>query len=303
MTGLHNLYGPTEAAIDVTAWECPRGYRGNNVPIGRPLGNTQIYILDPHSQPVPVGVPGEIHIAGVQVARGYLHRPELTAERFVKDPFARDARARMYKTGDLGRWLSDGTIEYLGRNDQQVKIRGFRIELGEIEAALRKQDDVMEAVVLAREDQPGDKRLAAYYTGKEEIGAEVLRAHLAAKLPDYMVPAVYVYLQAWPLTLNGKLDRKALPAPDGDAYAKQDYEEPQGKMESVLAAIWADVLNVEQVGRHDNFFELGGGSLLAVSLLERMRKRGLIADVRALFAAPTPAGLAEVTREMVEIRL
>ena len=200
---LHNLYGPTEAAVDVTAWTCPPDKIPASIPIGRPIANTRIYMLDGHGQPVPVGVAGELYIGGVQVARGYLNRPELTAERFVQDPFSAEAGARMYRTGDLGRWLADGTIEFLGRNDFQVKIRGFRIELGEIEARLAEYAGMREAVVVAREDAPGDKRLVAYYTRWREskrsegetVGAEQLRSHLAEKLPEYMVPAAYVRLE------------------------------------------------------------------------------------------------------------
>ncbi|MBF6651295.1 hypothetical protein IT781_22125, partial [Methylobacter sp. BlB1] len=193
---------------------------------------------------------------------------------------------------DLGRWLADGSIEFLGRNDFQVKIRGFRIELGEIEARLAGHPAVREAAVLAREDGPGGKRLVAYYTGDAEATVDSLRAHLSETLPEYMVPAAFVHLAALPLTANGKLDRKALPAPEGDAYGAREYEAPQGETEQTLAAIWSELLKIEQVGRHDNFFELGGHSLLAVTLIARMRQAGLNIDVRALFSAPTLAGLA-----------
>jgi len=192
----------------------------------------------------------------------------------------------MYGTGDLGRWRADGTIEYLGRNDGQVKIRGYRIELGEIEAQLLKCAGVGEAVVLGREDVPGEKRLVAYYTvNAEEPPIELLRSQLEQKLPQYMVPAAYVRLESMPLTPNGKLDRKALPAPAGEAYEQRGYEAPQGELETTLAQLWQEVLEVERVGRHDNFFKLGGHSLLAVTLIERMRQRGLAADVRSLFTA------------------
>ena len=301
-TVLHNLYGPTEAVVDVTAWSCPDVFDQSIVPIGRPIANTQIYILDVHGEPVPVGVTGELYIGGVQVARGYLNRPELTAERFLVDPFSTTPAARMYRTGDLGRYLPDGNIEFLGRNDFQVKIRGFRIELGEIETRLAEHSAVRDAVVIAREDTPGDKRLVAYYTVADtdsvteiSLGAEALRSHLSAVLPEYMVPAAYVRLQTLPLTLSGKLDRKALPAPDGDAYAVHGYEPPQGDIEIKLAAIWADVLKLDRVGRHDNFFELGGHSLLAVTLIGRMRLASLQVNVRDIFATPTLAGLATAT--------
>ena len=232
-----------------------------------------------------------------RLARGYLNRPELTAERFIPDLFSDKPDARMYKTGDLGRWLADGNIEFLGRNDFQVKIRGFRIELGEIEAKLLEHAGLREAVVVAREDAGGDKRLVAYVvsnaeSGKTALSAEDLRAHLSGRLPEYMVPAAFVQMEALPLTPNGKLDRKALPSPDVEAYATQAYEAPEGEVETKVAAIWSELLQVEQVGRHDNFFELGGHSLLAVTLIERMRSCGLHADVRSIFTSPTLKGLA-----------
>ncbi|MCF5398240.1 AMP-binding protein, partial [Pseudomonas syringae] len=263
--------------------------------IGKPGGNTRFYLLDEQQQPVPLGVAGEIYIGGAGVARGYLNRDDLTAERFLLDPFSQNPAARMYRTGDLGRYLPDGNIEYLGRNDDQVKIRGFRIELGEIDARLAKHPAVHEAVVTAREDIPGDKRLVAYYTlvsGHTSVDIDNLRSHLQEKLPEYMVPAIYVLLEAMPLTPNGKLDRKALPAPDSDALINCNYEAPQGETETQIAAIWQDLLGVARIGRHDNFFELGGHSLLAVSLIGRMRQLGLSADVRVLFSQPTLAALA-----------
>ena len=278
--------------------------------IGKPIANTRIYILDKRREPVPVGVGGEIYIGGVGVARGYLNREELTAERFVEDRFAGEAGGRMYRTGDLGRWRADGNIEFLGRNDFQVKIRGFRIELGEIEARLAEYPGIKDAVVIAREDTAGDKRLVAYVTsrqaseeskaeaGKETqagtIQAEELRAHLAGRLPEYMVPAAYVELKRLPLTANGKLDRKALPAPDAGAYATRGYEEPQGEMETGLAAIWRELLKVERVGRQDNFFSLGGHSLLAVRVISRIRqelKKEI--GIRELFARPVLRDFAE----------
>ncbi|MBI0329292.1 non-ribosomal peptide synthase/polyketide synthase [Burkholderia plantarii] len=289
---LHNLYGPTEAAVDVTAWTCDEDRA--STPIGRPIANTRIYVLDARGQPVPLGAVGEIHIGGVQVARGYLNRAALTAERFVRDPFDGAPDARMYRTGDLARWLADGTLDYLGRNDDQVKIRGFRIELGEIEARLGGVAGVQAAAVLAREDVSGlsnDKRLVGYYTGEVQE-AEALRAALQASLPEYMVPAAFVHLDALPLTANGKLDRRALPAPEADAFASRAYEAPRNEAEHTLARIWQELLGVERVGRSDHFFELGGHSLLAVKLIERMRQAGLSADVRVLFGQPTLAALA-----------
>jgi amino acid adenylation domain-containing protein len=295
---LSNLYGPTEAAIDVTAWECRLEDRSSRVPIGRPISNIQIYVLEQHGQPVPIGVAGEIYIGGIGVGRGYLNRPELTAERFVADPFNIDQKARLYKTGDLGRWRFDGAIEYLGRNDHQVKIRGFRIELGEIEAQLLRHEDVKETVVVAREDVRGDKRLVAYVVADDtrlaEPAAETLRAHLKARLPDYMVPGAFVVLQYLPLTSSGKLDRRALPAPELGAYVTRQYEAPQGEVEEIVAGIWQGLLSLERVGRQDNFFELGGHSLLIVQMMERLRQVGLSADVRRVFESPTLADLASV---------
>jgi len=290
---LVNEYGPTETVVGCVVYDILEDFgERDSIPIGRPISNTRIYILDGHGSPVPIGVTGELYIGGAGVARGYLNRPELTAERFLADPFADDAGGRMYRTGDLGRWLADGTIEFLGRNDHQVKIRGFRIELGEIEARLCAHGGVREAVVVAREDHPGEKRLVAYYAGDADIGAEALRAHLGSALPDYMVPSAYVRLERLPLTPNGKLDRGALPAPEGEAYARGGWEAPRGAAEEMLAELWSDLLGVDRIGRHDNFFELGGHSLLAVTLIERMRRQGLQVDVRTLFASPTPAGIA-----------
>ncbi len=280
----HNVYGPTECTVDATACALDEV----EVPsIGKPLSNVKVYVLDAQGEPVPVGVSGELYIGGDGVARGYLNRPELTAERFVRDPFSADPQARMYRTGDLGRWLPDGNIEYLGRNDFQVKIRGFRIELGEIEARLAACDGVREAVVLAREDVPGDKRLVAYLTSDRELPVAELRAHLLVQLPDYMVPSAFVVLEAFPLTPNGKLDRKALPAPDGASLSLREYEAPQGAIEQGLAEIWQSLLKVEQVGRHDHFFELGGHSLLAVQVVSHVRERlGMEVPLRALFVHP-----------------
>ncbi|HEX9939603.1 MAG TPA: amino acid adenylation domain-containing protein [Longimicrobium sp.] len=265
-----NLYGPTEATIDSTWHRCGADERAPS--IGRPIANARVYLLDALGEPVPVGVAGELYVSGAGVARGYLNRPELTAERFVADPFSSENGARMYRTGDLARWLADGTIEFLGRTDFQVKIRGFRIEPGEVEARLAEHPEVREAVVLVREDTPGDKRLVAYVVGSGSVEADALRAYLSERMPEYMVPAAYVRLDALPLTPNGKLDRKALPAPEVDAYAAREYEPPVGTTEEALAEIWAEVLRVQGVGRHDSFFELGGHSLLAVQVISRVRQ-------------------------------
>ncbi|HET7461931.1 MAG TPA: amino acid adenylation domain-containing protein, partial [Longimicrobium sp.] len=300
---LYNLYGPTEAAVDVTAWRCEpaRDAAAARVPLGRPVSNTRLYVLDRAGRPAPAGVAGELYIGGVQVARGYHARPALTAERFVPDPFGGPG-ARLYRTGDLGRWRADGTLEYLGRTDHQVKVRGFRIEPGEIEARLAEHPRVRGVAVVAREDTPGDQRLVAYYEAAEALEAEALKEHLAGALPEHMVPAAYVRLDALPLTPSGKLDRRALPAPDGGAYTRRVYAAPLGEVEEALAEIWAEVLGVERVGRHDHFFELGGHSLLAVTLVERMRRRGLHAEVGTLFTTPTLAALAAaVGAESLEV--
>ncbi|CAM3876812.1 Linear gramicidin synthase subunit C [Pseudomonas reidholzensis] len=287
---LHNLYGPTEAAVDVSAWHCVES--PDNTPIGKPIANTTLYVLDAQGQPVPQGVAGELYIGGVQVARGYLNRAELTAERFIDDPFSSRPDAKLYRTGDLARHLADGNLEYLGRNDDQVKIRGLRIELGEIQAGLTRIAGVKEAVVLAHE-----QRLVAYYTGIPQP-VETLRAALLAHLPEFMVPALFMHLESLPLSPNGKLDRKALPAPGLDALQERAYEAPEGDTEILLAQLWGELLGVERVGRNDNFFELGGHSLLAVSLTSRLRQEGLEADVRALFEQPTLAGYAAITDRM-----
>ena len=290
---LFNAYGPSEASIWATVQACdPRSNRAP--PIGRPISNTRVYLLNDRMDPVPVGAAGELYIGGAGVGRGYLNRPELTAERFMPSPFVDNDR--LYRTGDLARYLPDGTIEYMGRNDDQVKIRGFRIELGEIEARLSAHAGVRDAVVMAREDGMGGKRLVAYYTPSDDggaVGAEILRSHVGAALPDYMVPTAYVRLESLPLTPNGKLNRKALPAPSDDAYARRDYEAPVGALEEQLAAIWSELLGVQCVGRHDSFFELGGHSLLAVRLISRVREAlGVELGLADVFAVPVLCALA-----------
>ncbi|HEU0053830.1 MAG TPA: amino acid adenylation domain-containing protein, partial [Longimicrobium sp.] len=267
-----HCYGPTETTTFAITHEVRHVEEGaRTIPLGRPIGNTRVYLLDRAGEPVPVGVGGELYIGGAGVARGYQGRAGLTAERFVPDPWG-DAGGRLYRTGDVGRWLPDGTIEFLGRTDHQVKVRGFRIEPGEIETRLLEHPEVREAVVLVREDAPGDKRLVAYVAGDATAVAEALRAHLSERLPAYMVPAAYVRLDALPLTPNGKIDRSALPAPADDAFARRGYQAPVGETEEALAGIWAEVLGVERVGRDDGFFELGGHSLLAVQVISRVRQ-------------------------------
>ncbi|MFL1492738.1 amino acid adenylation domain-containing protein [Pseudomonas antarctica] len=285
---LLNGYGPTEATTFSTTFEITTLGEGG-IPIGRPIANAQAYVLDARQQPLPLGVVGELYIGGAGVAKGYLNQPQLTAEKFIPNPFG---DGLLYRSGDLASWQADGTLLYQGRNDLQVKIRGFRIEPGEIETCLAAFPGVKDAVVLAREDQPGDKRLVAYYTAQAPLDIQALRAHLQGQLPDYMVPSAYVWLALLPLTANGKLDRKGLPVPHQSALLSRGYEAPEGEVETLLAQIWQDVLKLERVGRHDHFFELGGHSLLAVSLIERMRQVGLSCDVRALFSQPSLAALA-----------
>ncbi|WP_338861601.1 non-ribosomal peptide synthase/polyketide synthase [Mycetohabitans rhizoxinica] len=291
---LLHVYGPTETVTYASWYEVCNVKQDTSIPIGRPIANTRIYLLDRYGQPVPLGAVGELYIGGAGVARGYLNRPELTAERFVHDPFASEPDARMYKTGDLARYLPDGNLEFLGRNDHQVKIRGFRIELGEIEACLAQHTQVRDAVILAT-GEGQDKRLVAYVVADpDDALAGTLRTHVAAALPEYMVPSAFVRLDALPLTPNGKLDRRALLAPSADAFAHQAYEAPQGELETTLAQIWSELLGVEPVGRHDNFFALGGHSLLAVRLMNRVAALGIALPLATLFAAPTLAGLAAV---------
>ncbi|MCO8171458.1 amino acid adenylation domain-containing protein, partial [Pseudomonas sp. 21LCFQ02] len=295
-TRLVNMYGITETTVHVTyrPLQAADAQLIGVSPIGRAIPDLQLYVLDEQRQPLPVGVVGELYVGGAGVARGYLNREQLSAERFINDPFSSDPQARLYRTGDLARWNAEGDLDYLGRNDDQVKIRGFRIELGEIQARLAACAGVRDAVVIARQDNPGDQRLVAYWIAAEGAAPTVaeLREQLLANLADYMVPGAFVRLDALPLTTNGKLDRKALPRPDSEAFARQQFEAPQGEVEQLIAGLWQDLLQIERVGRHDNFFELGGHSLLAVKLVERMRQHELHADVRVLFGQPNVAALA-----------
>jgi arthrofactin-type cyclic lipopeptide synthetase A len=279
-----NNYGPTEATVVATSGLI---MPGQALHIGKPVSNATAYLLDDQQRPVPIGIIGELYVGGAGVARGYLNRPDLTAERFLDDPFSVQPEARMYRTGDLARWRPDGNLEYIGRNDDQVKVRGVRVEPGEIEAALASHDAVQEAVVLVRNGQ-----LLAWFTEREALDILQLHAHLTSRLPAAMLPAAYTRLATLPLTANGKLDRQALPAPGPEALIRREYEAPQGEVEIALAQIWAEFLQVERVGRHDHFFELGGHSLLAVGLIERMRQIGMSSDVRVLFSQPTLAALA-----------
>jgi acyl carrier protein len=276
------------------------------VPIGTPISNTRVYILDKHRQVVPVGAIGEIYIGGAGVAMGYLNRPALTSERFIPDPFITDPHALLYRTGDLGRWLPDGNIEFLGRNDHQVKVRGFRIELGEIEAHFAHHPRVANAAVIAREDVPGQKRLVAYIISRGEVApsAEQLRKELLESMPEYMVPSAFVALDRLPLTVNGKLDRRALPAPPLEAHVTREYEPPTGEIEEGLASIWQELLQVERIGRGDNFFELGGHSLLATQVAVRVRSRlSVDISVSAIFECPTLQQLATRLQTLDHARL
>ncbi len=289
-----NIYGPTEATVVSTSYHCVIPC-DTDPPIGRPFTNIRVYVLDDSGQPRPIGVGGELHIGGLGVARGYLNRPELSAERFIEDPFSDAPGARMYRSGDQVRWRADGNLEFLGRNDDQVKIRGFRIELGEIEARLRVCAGVDTAAVLMREDAGGERRLVAYVVGDHAGGADALRAELAITLPEHMLPSAFVRLDALPLTRNGKIDRKALPAPDRSAYAVRAFSVPVGAVELHIAQIWQNLLGHTQIGRHDNFFELGGHSLLAVQVISRLRQ-ALSVDIplSALFDHPQLADLAQM---------
>ncbi|MCC5659230.1 amino acid adenylation domain-containing protein [Nostoc sp. XA010] len=299
---LHNHYGPSESHV-VTTFRLTEPVENWPLlpPIGKPIANTQTYILDKYLQPVPIGVPGELYIGGVSLARGYLNRPELTQEKFILNPFDETGESRLYKTGDLVRYLTDGNIEYFGRIDNQVKIRGFRIELGEIEAVLGQHSDVQAVCVIAREDTPVDKRLVAYVVPHQHciLSINELRQFLKAKLPEYMIPNAFVILESLPLTPSGKVDRRVLPAPDLHSELKAKYIAPRTPVEEMLAQIWAQVLKVEQVGIHDNFFELGGHSLLATQLVSRIRNIFKVElPLRELFAKATVAELAQAIEQL-----
>jgi amino acid adenylation domain-containing protein len=299
---LCNLYGPTECCIDVTFWNCQREMYGQRIPIGRPISNTQIYILDSNLQSLPVGIPGELHIGGAGLARGYLNRPELTQEKFIPNPFSNYPDSRLYKTGDLARYLPDGNIEYLGRIDNQVKIRGFRIELGEIETVLKQHSQVQSSVIIDQEDTSGNKRLVAYIVPQKETTPtpNELRQFLKEKLPDYMIPSAFVIMESLPLTPNGKIDRRALPETNLCGEIELNFVAPRNLEEEILAKIWSQVLRVEPVGIYDNFFELGGDSILTIQIITRARKAGLELTPKQLFTHQNIAELATVATRVTE---
>jgi amino acid adenylation domain-containing protein len=296
---LINEYGPTEATVGCIVYEIPsRASADGPVPIGRPIPNTQAYVLDGDLGLVPTGVTGELYLSGDGLARGYFGRPDLTAQRFIANPYG-PAGSRLYRSGDLARWRAEGELEFLGRIDQQVKIRGYRIELGEIEAALLERADMREAVVLAREDVPGEKQLVAYVVSGTSMSVDELRAHLGRSLPAYMVPAFFVQLESLPLTTNGKIDRNALPPPEGRVQ-RPGYVAPRTPIEQTLAEIWAEVLHVQRVGIHDNFFELGGHSLLAMQAMARTRDALQIdMSIRTLFETPSISQLGDYIVEQI----
>ncbi len=297
---LHNLYGPTEASVEVTHWACDRhGSKRPTVPIGRPIANTEIYILDANLNPVPVGIPGELHIGGVGLARGYLNRDDLTIEKFIKNPFSKERTERLYKTGDIARFLDDGNIEYLGRVDHQVKIRGMRVELGEIEAALKEVAAVRSAIVTMRHDQVGDQRLVAYVIASEnETSARELKLHLERKLPAYMIPSAFVLMDSFPHTVAGKIDLLSLPIRDVDASCEQEFVAPRNVLEQKLVDIWEKTLKIHPISVKDSFFDLGGHSLLAVSLFSEIAAvTGKQLPLATLFDAPTVEGIASILQQ------
>lgn len=298
---LINEYGPTEAAVGCCIYDAqPVVPFPENIPIGHPVANTQLYVVDRSLQLVPKGVVGELLIGGESLADGYLNRPDLTAERFVPNPFSKDPALRLYRTGDLARYLEDGNLEYLGRTDHQVKIHGYRIELGEVESALLRAPQIREALVIAQETGPGDKRLVAYAVSRDdrEPNITALRAFLRGLLPDYMIPSAFVFLPAFPLTSHGKIDRKALPLPDGSRpELGQDFIPPRNPVESQLAEIWQSVLAIERIGIHDNFFDLGGASIQSLETASRASRAGLPLTPEMLFQYQTIAQLAEVLEQ------
>jgi acyl carrier protein len=300
-----NHYGPTETTVGVLTYQVGPGEgerdAGATLPLGRPMSNMTIYVLDEHLLPVPIGVVGELYVGGAGVARGYLGRPELTAERFVPDMYGGEAGARLYRTGDVGRWAPDGNVEFLGRIDHQVKIRGYRVEVEEIETVLEEHPAVRSAVVEARADGRGELRLACYVVWKndgESTEIDGVRSWARRQLPDYMVPMVWIELDQLPRTPQGKVDRKALPDPVWGEGTSRVYEEPRDEVEQRMAAVWQGVLRIERIGAVDDFFELGGHSLLATQVVSHVRLEFAVeVYLRELFERPTVRGLSEVVRE------
>jgi non-ribosomal peptide synthetase component F len=295
-----NEYGPTETVVGSCVYELEAGAEesgaNGGVPIGHPIRQTEMYLLDQWQQPVAVGVRGEIYIGGAGLARGYWERPELTAERFVPHPYSTRGGERLYRTGDEGRYLEDGQIEYLGRRDQQVKMRGYRIELGEIEAVLESHARVRQAVVMVREDRAGNQRLVAYLLGCKESDIEDLKLQVSEKLPAYMAPQAWMIMESFPLTKNGKLDRAAFPIPE--RQTRKTASEPLTTLQQVVASIWAEVLEIDQVDLNDNFFELGGHSLLGAQVISRVREAfNIDIYLRSLFEQPTLAGFSAAIEE------
>jgi len=298
---LWNMYGPTETTIWSSVYRV-RDCNWTSAPIGRPIANTQMYVLDKNGHLVPLGVPGELHIGGDGLAYGYWKRPEMTAHKFVPDPFSRKPGTRMYKTGDLVRYLPDGNLQYLSRIDNQVKLRGFRIELGEIESVLAEHEAVRQSFAIVREDSPGNQQLVAYVLASPAAVdmPSQLRAHLSQRVPNYMVPSAIFVLESFPLTPNGKIDRRALPAPDGNSQTATEFVAPRTQTEQALAAIWAEVLRRPAVGIHDDFFALGGHSLLATQVISRIQVRlQRELPLRTLFERPTVEQLAKAVEETV----
>ncbi|NET02965.1 MAG: amino acid adenylation domain-containing protein, partial [Sphaerospermopsis sp. SIO1G1] len=297
-----NNYGPTENTVVTTSCILETNQQQTSPSIGKPIHNTKVYILDKNLQPVPIGVPGELYIGGQSLAKGYLNRPQLTAKTFIPNPFE-DGTSKLYKTGDLVRYLADGNIEYLGRSDNQVKIRGFRIELGEIETTLSQNADIQASCVIVREDNPGYKRLVAYIVAETELSTSELRQYLKGRIPEYMVPSAFVYLDCLPLTANGKIDRRALPAPTLDTEIEIKYVAPKTETESKLVEIWQQVLGIEKIGINDNFFTLGGDSILSIQIIAKAKQQGIEITIKQLFANPTIAELGAVagTVQILEI--
>jgi amino acid adenylation domain-containing protein len=295
---LHNLYGPTEAAIEVTWWQCTRDNKLSSVPIGHPIANTRIYLLDDKLRPVPVGIAGELYIAGEAVARGYLNRFDLTAEKFIPDLYSSTPGARMYRSGDLARYLANGAIEFLGRVDHQVKLRGQRIELGEIEAALDQHEVILQTAVILHRDFRGEQRLVAFVT--TESGADFttreMREFLKGRLPDYMIPSLLIRLDSMPLTSSGKISRKGLPAIEQGLFeSERGFAAPRNPVEQVMAGLFAEILGLDQVGVHDDFFEIGGHSILAARLVSQIKDIFQFElSLRTFFEERTAARLAAV---------